>query len=85
MRAGQGSVPNAAGSFGELWQELAALRELAVVLQERLDAFRGLMLHADADGGPCTVVRVRQEQGKDPEVDMLYNLVSPRADSGATP
>ena len=62
MRAGQGSVPNVAGCFGDRRREPVALREAAVVLQERLDAVQGFIFHADADCGPLAVVTVHQER-----------------------
>ena len=72
MSAGQGSTQGPTVSFQDLWQELVALREPPVVLQELLDPLLRPVLHTDPNGRPGVVVSVLLEGLQDPTVHMLH-------------
>lgn len=72
MSAGQGSIQGPTVSFQDLWQELVALREPPVVLQELLDPLLRPVLHTDPNGRPGAAVGVLLEGLQDPIVHMLH-------------
>ena len=82
VSAGYGSIQRSTGTLRNRWQELVALGELPIMIQQEPDAMLCGVLDADTDGRPGPVISRLLEGLQDPMMNMLAIRCSSKAVQG---